>query len=175
LLQAVKSRDVHRLRPLVAPDVWVEHDARGIETFLKVYDLTNPGSQYWKELEDILPLGGKFEPTRNVFCAPFVSCPFPSSLGPDYFVVVGRKVPAYAKDSEQSAVLEQLSCDVLKAGGEGTLGSPPTSTGDWVALWLPSGRWGFVRGSQVRSPFDMAIQISKIQGKWLLTMFTAPD
>lgn len=174
LLGVVKSRSVERLVPLVARDIFVEIGASGVDTLLSTYNLKDPKSPYWTELEDILRLGGRFEGHKQAFCAPFNSCPFPRGLGRDYFTVLGSDVPAYSEPSNKSQIVARLKCDVLRASGEG-LPPAPRSSGTWIPLWLPSGRWGFVDSSQVRSPAEMVILIGKVDGKWLLTMFTAPD
>lgn len=174
LLRAVRSRDVRRLLPFVAPDVSVDIGVSGMDAFLKNYEFNDRRSLYWKDLEDLLLLGGKFEGRGDVFCAPYTGCPFPPHFGHDYVVVLGEKVPAYAKPSEKSEVLEWLSCDVLKASGD-DLPPPPPRSGFWFTVWLPTSRWAFVDGRRVRGPTELAVHLAKRQGKWQLVMLAAAD
>jgi hypothetical protein len=173
LRAAVQAKDVRQLVPLFANDVVVEQDVRGVEALLRHYEFADRQSSYWRELETILSLGGRFQ-SNGTFCAPYLSCPYPPRFGHDHVVVLEEKLPAFAKPSEKSEVLEWLSCDVLRAGGDG-LPQVPASSGSWFPVWLPSNRWAFVDGTKVRSPAELALVFQQRAGQWLIVMFTAPD
>ena len=73
LIAAVNARDLAAFRSLVASDVVIADDERGFAALAEVYELTDPLSVYWTDLEHALSLGGVLEPD-GTYCAPIVSC-----------------------------------------------------------------------------------------------------
>lgn len=167
VLQAIEARDLTRLRPMIAPDVFLEKGVQGRERLVRERHLTDPKSRSWLELAEILKLGGRFD--GSAFCAPYTSCPSPPEFGADGDVIVlGQDVPAYKGPSTSSEVIARLSCDVLTV-----LGGPRPPRG-WWSVRLGD-KWGYVQVSKARWIALTYIYMERRDGRWLITRVSTEE
>jgi hypothetical protein len=176
LQSAVKERSVDRLLRYVASDVRMEgRDNRGHQNLVRLYNLRNPNAPLWRELEDILRLGGRFVATDR-FCAPYVSCPGLPMGDARHVVILGEDVPVYERPTTESRVVMRLSCDLLRAAeGDNLPPIPNEPSVGFTAVYLRTGRWAYVRTSMARSPASYSAYFEKRAGRWQLARITAGD
>ena len=118
-----------------------------------------------RELRTVLSLGGKMNPERTEFLAPYVAMLFtdvdPAFLG-FYGVVVEKNAPLYHDASTTSPILARLSYNVV--------GFYSHKNG-FVSVELRDGRKGFVKADSVRSPIMTRARFQKMSGQWKLVEF----
>jgi hypothetical protein len=176
LHSAVKERNVTRLLSHVDADVRMEgRDNRGPRALIRRYDLQNPDAAFWRELDDILRLGGRFF-GRDRFCAPYVSCPGVPNADARHVLILGEDVPVYEKPSTSRRVLTRLSCNVLRAAEGDNLPAIPNGAAiGFTAVYLPTGRWAYVQETMARSPAWYSAYFEKRADRWQLVRIAAGD
>jgi hypothetical protein len=161
---------------MVASDLRVvDLDGRGMAALNQAFDLRDPQSPFWGEMESVLNLGGRM-PKPGFFCAPFLSCLGAVGADASYVVILGSDVPAFEQPNESSSIVDRLSCDVLRsASGDGFPEPPAISAPGFISVYLPSGRWAYVKESLTRSPAWYSAYFEKRSGKWVMVAFVAGD
>src|SRR5437870_2710877 len=138
-------------------------------------------SAIWRDLGDVLRLGGTFgygSYPRDTFWAPYVF----TSKDLDAFsrdaAIVSANVQMHAEPSGASRVIATLSYDVVKLGPYDP--NPVTEkigefSYPWKQIRLADQRTGYVYGRYVRSPLDYRAAFNKIDAAWKLTAFVEDD
>ncbi len=179
ILEAIKKRDYQYLLDNTSKSIVFGSGAnQGIEAFKKFWKPESPDSELWKELEDALLLGGRFQDEGKAgksFWAPYVFHNFPGETEETGMAVItGSDVPVRATPSSLSPVIATLSFEIVKLSQEE--GQPIAETIDgksypWIGIILPDKKSGFVYGKFIRSPSGYRAVFDKIDGRWTLTYF----
>lgn len=182
LRQAIQRRDAKFLIGVLDKNIKLSFGTdSGIKRFIEMWDLYSPQSTIWRELGDVLSLGGTFgygKYSRDTFWAPYVFG-LSGQLGDVWdAVIVGNNVQAHAQPSNSSPVIAVLSYDVVKLGPYDP--NPVTEkigefSYPWKQIRLTDQRTGYVYGRYVRSPLDYRAAFKKIDGAWKLTVFVKGD
>jgi hypothetical protein len=125
----------------------------------------------WAYLEEILSLGGTFADEKlTVFRAPYVWTRWPSNTDCDYAVVEDYVTMRHRRYDEESDPCDTLSYDlVYRVDSIGLVGGKPDP---WVLVRTVDGRWGFVLGRQLRSPYAFGAEFTFSRGKWWISRFS---
>lgn len=162
-LDTVGHRDAKELLSMV--------DEKLRKSFAKKWELDGEApreSRVWESLRETLSLGGSFE--KGVFIAPYVFSRWPQRYPQlEFLAVTVRKGILREKPSESSRALATLSYEIV--GRYDDLPDPPL----WRAVRTASGRTGFMKTSEVRSPAEYRARFTKVQGQWKLTSYSAGD
>lgn len=149
---------------------------RGIDAFRAMWKPDAPDSKLWRELDDVLSLGGSWttEGPRR-FVAPYVYANWPEASDSfENVVPVCQAVPVYAKAEASGAPMARLDYQVVKIGQDDPVrkgGKDPA----WREVVLPDGRSGWVESKCVRSPIDYRAAFEKKNGAWKMVFFVAGD
>lgn len=181
-IAAVKKRDTKFLLATLDRNVKGSFGGdSGIADFKKLWKLNQPNSALWNELLTVLTNGGTFtegKPAKNKeFCAPYSYTLFPPDLNAfEYQIIFGSNVNLRAKPDSDSAVIAQLSYNVIKVDYENSVKKPKQEDEYvWLKIETLGGKEGFVSADFVRSPIDYRGCFEKIGGKWKMTFFLAGD
>jgi hypothetical protein len=183
LTEAIEKRDVDALFRALDDKVQCSFGGDdGTDEFAEMWGLrTNPNeSRVWKELGDVLRLGGRFfeSPEGNEFRAPYVFTDFPEELDPfEHGLVTGRNVRVRARPDSKSDVVATVSYLAVKYLESNELPSERVGQESypWRRVSLPDGTAGYIWGKYVRSPIDYRAGFSKTSGAWKMTFFLAGD
>ena len=178
LRTAVRDRDVTALLTAVAP-----HLRSWLAEWLDPKRALHGGEKEdWRELEQLLALGGTFTTTRGAvkgrreFCAPYVYSahpwPVPSGYGSevDPSVLLEADVAVHASPSSTSPVLTRLSYALVREVGGGYPGDGLPGPA-WTLVILQDDREGYVLDTQIRSPTDYHACFAQIEGRWQMVRF----
>lgn len=130
--------------------------------------LTSSGDAYWKELEEVLRLGGAFTtPTR--FEAPYTwTAELPGDLDPFFAgFITGKDVVLRIRPNRTADALALLDYEVVTLLGSGE--------GEYQGVRTAAGIEGFIHRDYVRSPIDYRAIFEFRNGRWLMTVFIAGD
>ncbi len=181
-IAAVKKRDTKFLLATLDRDVKGSFGGdSGIADFKRLWKLNQPNSLLWNELLTVLTNGGSFtdgKPAKNKeFCAPYSYTLFPPDLDAfEHQMIFGSNVNLRAKPDSKSAVVAQLSYNVIKVDYENSVKNPKQENEyAWLKIETLGGKKGFVSADLVRSPIDYRGCFEKIGGKWKMTFFLAGD
>ncbi|MCY7375873.1 MAG: SH3 domain-containing protein [Pyrinomonadaceae bacterium] len=181
-IAAVKKRDVKFLLDALDRDVQGSFGGdSGIADFKRLWKLDQPNSKLWNELLTVLTNGGTFVKDSKIknkqFCAPYSFTVFPPDLDVfEYEMIFGNNVNLRAKPDLKSAVVAQLSYNIVKVDYETSVKKPKTENDySWLKIETLGGKRGFVNADFVRSPIDYRGCFEKINGKWKMTVFLAGD
>ena len=182
LIAAVKKRDAKFLLDTLDRDVKGSFGGdSGIADFKKLWKLDKPNSKLWNELLTVLTNGGTFSEREGLktkeFCAPYSFTVFPPDLDAfEYQMIFGSNVNLRAKPDSKSAVITQLSYNVVKVDYENSIKKPKSENDySWLKVETLGGKKGFVNPEFVRSPIDYRGCFEKKNGKWKMTFFLAGD
>jgi hypothetical protein len=167
LLTAIRDRNVQRLLALVAPDI-LNDGSGGRDEFRRAWRLEQAAtSPVWHLLAETVQLGCvRNRKGASGFVAPYVYALFPDKLDAVmHFVVVKPAAKLYERPAALSPVIETLHWDIMEYL-EGDVRFV-----DWHNVRAASGREGFVRDTDVRSPTDYHAIFEKRNGQWLMTSF----
>jgi len=183
LLKAVQAKDLESLLDALDPTILNGYDGQeGIEEFKTKWKLNeNPdASSVWKELGEVLRLGGKINKGDNesYFIAPYVYYGLPEAYDEtEYGLVVGEGVNVRAKPDETSDAIQKVGRIIVRLYSEEK--SKETKIGDesfpWRKVGLPNGSVGYIWGKYVRSPIDYRAGFSNQSGQWKMNYFLAGD
>jgi hypothetical protein len=177
LLRAVRARDVELVLGAIDPAFGTEisQEIAGAAAFERTWKLRdNPrGSPVWKVLEDVLTLGGTFM-RPDMFCAPYVYTKFPDEVtAADHAVVLRSGAPVFARPAATAPIVASASFEIVR-----TQPLPPPDrfqSPGWVVVDLASGRRGYMREADVRSPIDYRACFVKRGGAWKMAVLSAGD
>ncbi len=166
LLAAVRRRDVDAVVALADPKVRTSFGNGGgaEELRRKLRD-----GELMKDLEQILPLGGKFvgPADQRTFWAPYVYSAWPDRH--DAFqslAIVGENVPLRDAPNSDAQVIATLSYDIV---------AHQKREGEWFQVKTADGRTGWVEHAFVVSPVGYRAGFSKIDGQWRMRALVAGD
>jgi hypothetical protein len=182
LLQAIDRRDTNYLIGVLHKDIKLSFGGDwGVKRFIEIWDPYSPASEIWKQLGDVLRLGGTFgyaHYPRDTFWAPYVFG-LSRQLGDVWdAVIVGNNVQVHAQPSSSSPVIAALSHDVVKLGPydpKPVMEKIGEFSYPWKQIRLADQRTGYVYGRYVRSPLDYRAAFNKIEGAWKLTLLLRGD
>lgn len=174
LILAVKKQDIKFILSILDENIVNNFGGNdGIQGFKEHWSLASKDTELWETLYNALSMGGSFDVIENekAFCAPYVYSKWPGDFEAfDYVAVTGKNVKVREKPSMDGKVLEYLSYEVVKKYSD--MGS---DTGEWVKIFTPSGKTGYVSTKFSRSPIDYRACFKKFKGQWRMTVFVAGD
>lgn len=182
-LEAARRRDAKYILSIVEPNIKNTFgDSNGIEEFKKMWKLTSPQSEFWKEFVTVLANGGAFwkrpgAPKKQIFQAPYTFTEFPADLDSfEYQSIFGSSVNLRSKPEPGAPVVAALSYNVVKVDFENSV-KDETREGKylWMKVETLGGKKGFVNAGYVRSPVDYRAVFEKRNGRWKLVTFIAGD
>lgn len=161
LLDAVRRHDVDAVIASADPNIRTSFGEGGGSGVLRRM-LESP--ERWRDLEQILTLGGSFR--QRTFWAPYVYSAWPESQ--DAFTsvaVIAENVPL--RSSATGPNVAMLSYDIVQRVGDPKDG--------WQEVKLSDGRTGFVESKFLRSPIGYRAAFDKEDGHWRMTALVAGD
>jgi len=171
----VKRKDTTALLAVIDPKIRASFGAEnGLPAFRKMWKLDQSDSKLWRELEEVLRLGGSFKTLPDgpkVFWAPYTFSNFPED-GSDAFttlIVIDSDVPLKSEARASSKTLGTLSHDLVQ------IASGDRFDGDWRKVVTSNGVSGYLPGAKVRSHIDYRAGFEKKTGQWTMTIFVAGD
>lgn len=174
LFKAASQRDTAFVKSVLAANVLAGFGGeQGVSMFISVWQLESQRSKFWRELTQVLKMGGTFARTEKgvLFCAPYVYSTFPNDLDPySYVAAIHKNVPVLAAPNISARVIRRLSYDIVPLVN--TRDQLPES---WIAIRTASGQIGFVAASDVRSPIDTRACFQRLGGKWRMVAFVSGD
>lgn len=157
----------------------------GIEEFKSQWKLDTGADELWNTLIAVLTNGGSFSINqgRKQFCAPYVSSKWkdvfsklPSDADPSqYAAVILTKVDLKAEPASDSSVIRTLSYDVVRILDASTSGETSPEVSRWVKVQTMTGVEGYVNANSIRRPSDYRACFTKVDSKWVMTLFAAGD
>jgi hypothetical protein len=181
LMVAIEEKDVDFIKKHIDDNILFDfgYDP-GVENFYEKWELNkNPDkSTLWRELYDILKLGGVFiDENKTNFEAPYIWVDFPRTYdGFEYGAITDKNIKVYSKANIESDVICELNYNIVKVI---EWHIPIYDDANQVSLWskvqLPSGERGYVIDEYIRSPIDYRIGIMLKNGVWKINMFIAGD
>lgn len=164
LLAAVQARNTRAVLALSDPNIRTsfggDGDAAALESVLD--------DALWRELEDILTLGGSF--IDEMFWAPYVYSAWPESHDAfETFAVTGDDVPLRGSPDASAPAIATLARDLVARASE------PRQDEAWVKVTTADGRTGFVESKFVRSPVDYRAGFTRTEDGWRMTALVAGD
>jgi hypothetical protein len=168
LRSAIARRDVSAVLRVVDPQIKLGFGGDdGVDALKR--KLENSESDVWKELEEVLELGGTFQES-DTFVAPYVFSRWPESCDSfEHVAVIGSSVRIRARPALSAPVVATVSYAILKLGPDGYSDEP------WIGVRLPDGRPGFVDAKFARSPIDYRAAFKFENGRWRMIFFAAGD
>jgi hypothetical protein len=176
LRKTVYRQNSKELMSRVAPDVRVSFGGdNGSTVFQKRWQPERYDSPVWRELAQVLELGGTFQkgsPTPQ-FWMPYVYSRFPQNLDAfEYGAIVGRGIPLRQRPSPHGKVLRTLDYNLVRMP---VVDEASEIDKRWSHVRLVGGGAGYVRSDEVRSPVDFRMSLAKRNGRWMITAFVAGD
>ena len=168
LRSAIARRDVQAVLRVVDPQIKLGFDGDdGLDALKRKLESTD--SEVWKELDEVLELGGTFQES-DTFVAPYVFSRWPESFDSfEHVAVIGGNVRIRARPALSAPVVATVSYAILKLGPDGYSDEP------WIGVRLPDGRAGFVDAKFARSPIDYRAAFKFEDGRWRMVFFAAGD
>lgn len=164
LLAAVRARDTKAVLALSDPNIRTSFGGDGGAAELeRVLD-----EDLWRELEQILTLGGTFR--EGMFWAPYVYSAWPESHDAfETLAVIADGVPLRGSPDASAPAIATLSRDLV------TRASQPREHGAWEKVTTADGRTGFVESQSVRSPVDYRAGFVRTPNGWRMNALVAGD
>lgn len=180
-IEAVKRKDLKFLLEHSDLDIYVNYDGtNGIKGLMETWGLiTKPSeSAIWKELDEILRLGGTFDvKDKTVFYAPYaysVECP---GFIEEYrcIIITEPNVRARAAPNSKAPVIDIVGLEMAeeiytepsklvyeRIGGEEY---------PWIKVRIYNGKIGYIYGKYLRKNYDLYAGFVKRNGVWVLASF----
>lgn len=166
LLTAVRRGDVEAVVALADPKIRTSFGNGGGAEELRRRLKEGP---LMKELERLLPLGGKFvgEGESRSFWAPYVYSAWPDRHDAfESLAVIGENVPLRESPDANARVIATLSHDIV---------AREKQQGDWQQVKTADGRSGWVETRSVLSPVGYRAGFMKLDGQWRMNALVAGD
>lgn len=183
-LQAVVARkDAPALVKLLSPTVKVASNgaANGIKGFKEIYAPQFPAGQVWKNLQEVIALGGVFTGKANQeFIFPYAAYRDGKNKICDgcgrCVTIMGPDVHLRKKADRTSASVGQLNYDVVKIATDPVSKVKGGSEDNWVYVQTFDGKTsGWVRNDLTWDVCDYRLLLEKQKGKWLIKAFIAGE
>lgn len=175
LLDAIRRKDSEYLLSVLDPNIRVSFGGdAGIEDFKRYWKLDSPDSRVWRELGDLLRLGGTFSTGlegRKRFCAPYVYSAYPPDAGDPFqtLVVIVDRAELHEQPDPGSNVVAVLEYNIVNI--EPVKESPP----GWRKIRTASGKSGWIQQRFVRSHIDYRACFERVDGQWKMVLLVAGD
>lgn len=176
LVRTVEKRDTATLLSVVAENILnTAGEERGKQSFRELWKPENPKSEVWRQLGDILKLGGRFDSAKTTFTAPFVYTELRPTADQtqEIGVILGEGVSLRSAPSAKSRLVEKRSHEIVKLefGESPWFEDQDGAEYPWFGITLPGGKTAFVSGRFVRCPLDYHAKFEKKGDTWRLTEF----
>jgi hypothetical protein len=169
----VERRDYAAIEDFLFEDVVSSNYGQpGKEEFMDYWSLENTrdDSALWPVLDEILTLGGRYDPANKVFQAPYVYIDVPAEYRSDYgFVVMGEDVNLYEEKDLHSNVKAALSYNIIYISRD-ERNFYLKEDEDLIGIVTLSGNGGFIQKKYMKSHIDYRMEIRNIDGEWKLTV-----
>jgi hypothetical protein len=183
LKNIVHRKDAPALLKQLSPAVKVASNGatNGIKGFKEIYAPQFPASQLWKNLQDVIALGGVFKGnTTDAFIFPYA---VQRDMKNKYCDGCGRCITIIApdvhvrkKDDRLAPSVGQLNYEIVKIVEEPVSKSKGGSSDNWVYIQTFDGKiTGWVRNDLTWDICDYRLILEKIKGKWRINAFLAGD
>jgi len=173
--RAVEARDGKFILSVISDDIQLDFGGgAGREAFISTWKPEDPKGALWKELDQIIRLGGALgEQADSVFSAPFAFARWPEKYDVfDYVFASGRNVRFRAKPDASGEIIRTVSWEIMKS--EWSDDDDPED--EWVRLKAHDNRIGYVHKDYVRSCIDYRIVFSADgKGGFKMDFFIAGD
>ena len=168
LRAAIARRDVPAVLRVVDPQIKLGFGGDdGVDALKRKLESTE--TDLWRELDEVLALGGTFQES-DTFFAPYVFSRWPDTFDSfEHVAVIGSGVRIRARPALSAPVVATVSYAVLKLGPDGYSDEP------WIGVRLPDGRAGFVDAKLARSPIDYRAAFKFEDRRWRMIFFAAGD
>ena len=131
--------------------------------------LDDPHSNFWRDFEQVLTLGGRFD-EAGTFTAPYVFTDWPDTVPVfDHMAVVGNNVRVRMAPNAKAAIVTTLSHCLVQSV------QPSGNNDEWYQVRLQDGREGHINAQYLRSPIDYRAAFQVINGQWKMIFFIAGD
>jgi len=166
LLGALERRDVKFVNGILAANIRNSFGGDGgVAEFRKVWKLDRPAeSKLWRELGEILRLGGTWE--NGEFVAPYVFSRFPHRR--DAFTWVAVVKPGALLRDKPGGVGKPMGFAVVET-------MPGEARPGWSRVRMEDGVTGWVRVDEVRSSIGWRAFFGKVDGRWRLMALLSGD
>ena len=167
LKDAVNRKDEARLLELVDPAIRTNFGGGGgHDDFRNQWKTSSPDSERWRELTQIITLGGTFKETS--FWAPYVYSAWPDAVDPfEHVAAIRAGVPIRSEASQQASVVTEVDWEILRV--------LPGTNAAWKHVKTSGGQEGWALASDVRSPIGYRAGFSKRSGAWKMEALVAGD
>ena len=169
LRDIVARKDTAALMDVIHPDIKIGFGGDdGAAAFLEEWKPREPGSTLWKELGDVLRLGGTLDGPLS-FTTPYTFSRWPDGVDAfDFGAVTGSNVRIRTAPSLNAPVLKTVSYAILE------LAYKEKPVEGWTAVKL-DGKTAHVDARYIRSPVDYRARFEYSEGRWRMVMFLAGD
>lgn len=174
LERVVRERDAEALISMTAPDIMLGFGGSGGHDDLRSW-LGHPeiAPDFWRQLEDILPLGAVRQ-GPDAYCLPYTGC-LPTRLlaGLDPFttiIVTAADADLVAEPDNDAAVVRPLDHDILTL-----LNNPSTHTDDYLPVRDIDGHEGFVLRDRTRFVIGPRMAIVRDRDRWRIESYVSGD
>ena len=169
LQDIVARKDTAALLEIVHRDIKIGFGGDdGVAAFQQEWKPREPGSTLWKELGEVLRLGGTFDGPTN-FTTPYTFSRWPDGIDAfDFGAVTGSNVRIRTAPSPSAPVVETVSYAILEVVYQ------PNPVDGWTVVKL-DGKTAYLDSRYIRSPIDYRARFEYIEGRWRMVMFLAGD
>lgn len=176
LKDVIARKDAAKLFHHLASDIKLDYGGGyGGPEFHQRWKPFDKDTQVWKALSLIIDNGGKFI-TPGGFAAPYVYAAFPEAIDPfEALVVTAPDAVMRAAPRADAAIVRKLDHDILTIVKTASQPQHEAGPSDWSEVKDATGKQGFVRDQDVRSPIDYRAIFEKRKGKWVIQTFIAGD
>ncbi|MCB1224757.1 MAG: SH3 domain-containing protein [Verrucomicrobiales bacterium] len=170
---AVVQRNSEAVMAMLDPEVHLSFGGdMGRDAFIEMWRPSDKESELWRELEEIIYLGGAFDSEEGTsFAAPSLFADFGSDPNDDAFtqlLIKGRNVRLRAEPSLDASIIATASWEIVERVSD-------WQNEQWVQVLRSDGTKGWVAAEFLRSPIDYRIIFSKGPTGWKIAAFIAGD
>jgi len=169
LKEIIAKRDSAALLEIVHPDIKIGFGGNdGIKAFREEWKPHERASMLWKELGDVLKLGGTFDGPSS-FIAPYTFSRWPDAVDAfDFGAVTGARVRIRSAPSLNAATIKTVSYEILE------LAPDAKAVEGWTAVKLDA-TTAYINSRYIRSAVDYRAMFSFSEGRWRMVLFLAGD
>ncbi len=174
LVKACDEKDFKPFEAAISPDAIAGFDgSEGVAGFKAAYGIDDPNTTFYADFKAAVTLGGAYL-DETTYGAPYVYAAWPEDIDSfEFTAAIGEKTQLYAKPSEDSRVLADVTHQLLQVIEEAPDASGAAPDG-WIHV-TANERHGYVKRSETRSPLDYRAVFQKTANRWWLGAFVAGD